>query len=65
VGIRWNPDPAKKVKHAPKSENRVATIDQFAAAALRLLLFTGARFREIQRAGLSGCCPYLRTGVLI
>jgi integrase len=47
AGIPWNPDPAKKVKHAPKPENRVATIDQFAAAALRLLLFTGARFREI------------------
>src|SRR6266478_1874486 len=30
AGIRWNPDPAKKVKHAPKAENRVATIDQFA-----------------------------------
>jgi integrase len=47
LGVPWEPDPAKKVKHAPKPENRRATIDQFAAAALRLLLFTGARFREI------------------
>jgi integrase len=47
LGIQWEPDPAKKVKHAPRAENRRATIDQFAAAALRLLLFTGARFREI------------------
>jgi integrase len=47
TGIRWNPDPAKKVKHAPKTENRVIKIDQFAAATLRLLLFTGARFREV------------------
>jgi integrase len=49
LGVPWEPDPAKKVKHAPKPENRRATIDQFAAAAFRLLLFTGARFREILR----------------
>jgi integrase len=47
VGFQWNPDPSKKAKHAPRAENRMAKIDQFAAAALRLLLFTGARFREI------------------
>ncbi|MEY9575116.1 integrase [Bradyrhizobium diazoefficiens] len=46
-GIQWEPDPAKKVKHAPKPENRLAKIDQFAAGALRLLLFTGARLREV------------------
>lgn len=47
VGIPWEPDPGKKVKHAPKPENRRTKIDQFAAAALRLLLFTGCRLREI------------------
>jgi integrase len=47
VGIPWEPDPAKKTKHAPKPENRRTKIDQHAAAALRLLLFTGCRLREI------------------
>ncbi|QRG09283.1 integrase arm-type DNA-binding domain-containing protein [Xanthobacter dioxanivorans] len=47
VGIPWEPDPAKKSKHAPKAENRRTRIDPYAAAALRLLLLTGARLREI------------------
>jgi integrase len=47
VGIPWEPDPTKQVKHAPKEQNRRTRIDQHAAAALRLLLFTGARLREI------------------
>jgi len=47
AGIPWNPDPNKKTKHAPKAENRVSHIDPDAAAALRLLIFTGARLREI------------------
>lgn len=47
VGIPWEPDPSKKTKHAPKPENRLTKIDQHAAAALRLLLFTGCRLREI------------------
>src|SRR5207248_9410733 len=46
IGIPWKLDLSKNVKHTPRTENR-ATIDQFAAAALRMLLFTGARFREI------------------
>jgi integrase len=46
-GIPWDPDPDKKVKHAPKAENRRITIDQFAAAALRLFILTGARRGEI------------------
>jgi integrase len=46
-GIPWEPDPAKKVKHAAKPENRRTKIDQYAAAAIRLLLFTGCRLREI------------------
>lgn len=46
VGIPWTIDPAKKSKHVPK-ENRRTVIGEHAAAALRLLLFTGARLREI------------------
>jgi integrase len=49
-GIPWTPDPAKKTKHAPKRlEARRVRIDASAAAALRLLIFTGARLREILR----------------
>lgn len=47
TGILWHPDPSKKAKHAPKEENRHVMIDAYSAAALRLLLFTGARLREI------------------
>lgn len=47
VGIRWEPDAKKKTKHAPKPENRVTKIAAEVAAALRLLLLTGARLREI------------------
>jgi integrase len=47
IGIEWQPDPAKKVKHAPKAENRRVKLDAFSSAALRLLIFTGARLREI------------------
>tara|TARA_R110002020_G_scaffold150446_1_gene327155 strand:- start:14991 stop:16343 length:1353 start_codon:yes stop_codon:yes gene_type:complete len=46
-GVAWQPNPAGKTKHAPKAENRFARIDPDAAAALRLLIFTGARLREI------------------
>ena len=46
-GIPWQPDPDKKTKHAPKAENRFTVVGEHAAAALRLLLFTGARLREI------------------
>jgi integrase len=47
VGVPWQPDPSKNVKHAPKEENRRVQIDTYAAAALRLLLLTGGRLREI------------------
>jgi integrase len=47
IGVPWEPNPSKNVKHAPKEENRRTTIDAYVAAALRLLLFTGARLREI------------------
>lgn len=46
AGIPWETDPTKKTKHLRK-ENRVTVIDPYAAAALRLLIFTGARLREI------------------
>lgn len=46
VGLQWEPDPAKKSKHVAKANQRTK-IDPDAAAALRLLIFTGARLREI------------------
>jgi integrase len=47
-GIPWDVDEAKpKAKHIPKTQNRFTKIDPFGAAALRLLLFTGCRLREI------------------
>ena len=51
VGLPYVVDETKlKAKHAPKPENRVRRIDPFAVAAIRLLLFTGARLREILHA---------------
>ncbi|WP_131196138.1 site-specific integrase [Lichenihabitans psoromatis] len=48
VGILWPVDGIKLMsKHAPKCENRVTLLTPEAAAALRLLIFTGARLREI------------------
>jgi integrase len=47
LGVPWTPEPTKKTKHAPRIENRRTVIDPFAAAALRLLLLTGARLSEI------------------
>jgi integrase len=47
-GIPWSVDEAgPKAKHLPKSNNRFTKIGPFAAAAIRLLLFTGCRLREI------------------
>lgn len=46
-GIPWEPNPQKKVKHAPAAENRRVLVDPFAVAAIRLLLLTGARLREV------------------
>lgn len=48
VGIPWEPSPDKKTKHAPKQ--RRVKIDLWTAAALRLLLFTGLRYREALHA---------------
>ena len=46
-GVKWSPDPKKKTKHAPKEESRLIRIHPSAAAAIRLLVLTGARLREI------------------
>jgi integrase len=47
-GIPWEPDATKPTaKHAPKERNRRTVIGKHAAAAIRLLIFTGARLREI------------------
>jgi integrase len=47
-GVPWEIDAAKpKAKHLPKAKNRFTKIGPFAAAAIRLLLFTGCRLREI------------------
>jgi integrase len=47
-GIAWDVDERKpEAKHLPKAQNRFTKIDPFATAALRLLLFTGCRLREI------------------
>jgi integrase len=47
-GIPWDVDERKpKAKHLPKAKNRFSKIGPFAAAAIRLLLFTGCRLREI------------------
>jgi integrase len=46
TGIAWKVDPSKATaKHTPKAA--LTKINPFAAAALRLLLFTGCRLREI------------------
>lgn len=48
TGIPWDVDEEKpKAKHLPKAGNRVTRIGPYSAAAVRLLLFTGCRLREI------------------
>jgi integrase len=51
IGLPWslNGETAKS-KHLAKEENRRTTIDAYAIAAIRLLLLTGARLREILHA---------------
>jgi integrase len=47
-GIPWDVQERKpKAKHLPKAKNRFTKMGPFAAAAIRLLLFTGCRLREI------------------
>jgi integrase len=46
-GIPWSVDASKPTaKHVPKRDQRTR-IDPFAAAAIRLLIFTGCRLREV------------------
>ncbi len=48
VGIPWKVDEAQpNAKHLPKPENRRTVLGPHAAAAIRLLILTGARLREI------------------
>lgn len=48
TGIPWEVDEDHpKAKHVPKEDKRQSPISPHAAAALRLLLFSGARLREI------------------
>jgi integrase len=48
VGIPWQVDTTKPTaKHIPKEKNGRTVIGKHAAAAIRLLIFTGARLREI------------------
>jgi len=46
VGAPWKINPAGKTKHVPK-QNRQTPIGEHPAAAIRLLIFTGCRLREI------------------
>jgi integrase len=45
-GVPWSIDPEGQVKHVPKGK-QATVIGPHAAAALRLLILTGARLREI------------------
>lgn len=48
VGLPWVVDDTKSTaKHAPREAKRRTVIDPFATAAIRLLILTGARLREI------------------
>lgn len=47
-GVPWDTDGASK--HLAKEENRRTALDPFSVAAVRLLVLTGARLREILRA---------------
>ena len=47
-GLPYDVDESKpKAKHAPKADKRRTRLDPFAVAAIRLLILTGARLREI------------------
>lgn len=45
-GIEWEIDPSKNTKHVPKAKQSTV-IGEHAAAAIRLIIFTGARVDEI------------------
>jgi integrase len=51
IGLPYDVDETKPgAKHAPKVERRRVKLDPFAVAAIRLLILTGARLREILHA---------------
>jgi integrase len=51
IGLPYEVDETKPTaKHAPKADNRRVKLDPFATAAIRLLVLTGARLREILNA---------------
>jgi integrase len=51
TGLAYETDETKPTaKHAPKPENRLRKLDPYAIAAIRLLVLTGARLREILHA---------------
>jgi integrase len=66
TGIAWEVDErGPNARHLVKPENRFTKIDPYAAAALRLLMFTGARLREIlhlkwENVDLDCSCPIPR-----
>ena len=48
VGLPWNADETKSTaKHLPEPEKRLVVFSPYVIAAVRLLLFTGCRLREI------------------
>jgi integrase len=48
IGLPYEVDETKSgAKHAPKPDKRRSKLDPFAVAAIRLLILTGARLREI------------------
>jgi integrase len=48
TGLPYSVDESKrKAKHAPKPENRYRKLDRHTVAAIRLLMLTGARLREL------------------
>jgi len=50
-GLSWDIDERKPgAKHLPKESNRRRVLDPYAVAAIRLLILTGARLREILNA---------------
>lgn len=51
IGLPWKIDSSKpSAKHLAKEENRRTVLDPFGVAAIRLLILTGARLREILHA---------------
>ena len=51
IGLPYSVDETKPTaKHAAKTDHRRVKLDRYATAALRLLVLTGARFREILHA---------------